>query len=194
MLDERGNPVRAKGGILLLDEIDIYLHPRWQRILLPALRKALPDVQIIASSHSPFVISSCSDARIHVLTLDDHGVAQALLPQDAPFGESVTATLKDIFGVDSRFDAETERDLKSWDDLKKAEAVGKLTVGKKRRLDALTRELSLRSGELRLIVDSPRNLAAGFSIDSGARGASLPPQIRTIKKKVARSRRRAKLA
>jgi len=65
----------SENGILLLDEIDIYLHPRWQRTLLPAMRKAMPHVQVIASSHSPFVISSCRDARIHVLTLDERGAA-----------------------------------------------------------------------------------------------------------------------
>jgi len=152
----------GKPGLLLLDEVDIYLHPRWQRILLPAVRKALPDVQIIGSSHSPFVISSCSDARIHVLTLDEHGVAHAQSPQDAPFGESVTATLIDIFGVESRFDVETERDLKTWDALKRAEATRKLTPDEKRQLDALSQELSDRSEELRLIVNPARRLPASL--------------------------------
>ena len=77
----RQDQAAAAAGILLLDEIDIYLHPRLQRTLLPAMRKALPDVQIIAASHSPFVISSCRDARIHVLTLDKRGVARACPPQ-----------------------------------------------------------------------------------------------------------------
>jgi hypothetical protein len=189
--DKRGDPVRA-WGILLLDEVDIYLHPRWQRILLPALRKALPDVQIIASSHSPFVISSCSDARIHVLTLDDHGVAQSLPPQDAPFGESVTATLRDIFGVDSRFDAETEQDLRIWDGLKKAEAIGKLTADKRNLLDALTHKLSKRSAELKLIVGSPRSLTPDLLHNLGSRGTRKPPEAG--KKVVVQRRRRAKLA
>ena len=39
-------------GVLLLDEVDAYLHPYWQRRLLPAMREALPDVQIIATSYS----------------------------------------------------------------------------------------------------------------------------------------------
>jgi predicted ATP-binding protein involved in virulence len=148
----------AREGILLLDEIDIYLHPRLQRTLLPAMRKALPNVQIIATSHSPFVISSCKDARIHVLTLDERGIAHASPPQDAPFGESVTATLKDIFGVESRFDVQTETDLKAWDNLKREEAVGKLTPAKRKQLETLSQELSERSEELRLIVKSPSPL------------------------------------
>jgi len=138
--------------LLLLDEIDIYLHPRWQRTLLPAMRKALPDTQIIASSHSPFVISSCSEARIHRLTLDDHGVAHAEPPQAAPFGQSVMATLKGIFDVNSRFDFQTEKDLKEWDNLKKEESVGKLTPAKEKHLASLANKLAERGEELKLIV------------------------------------------
>ena len=155
-------PKSLKEGILLLDEIDIYLHPKWQRTLLPAMRKALPDVQIIASSHSPFVISSCQDARIHVLELDANGVAHARHPQTAPFGESVTATLRDIFGVESRFDVQTEGDLKEWDNLKREEAVGKLAPAKRKRLEALSDDLAERSEELKLIVKSPSALQASL--------------------------------
>jgi len=106
--------LRFKGkrpGVLLLDEVDAHLHPLWQRKLLPAMREALPDVQILVTSHSPFVISSCPGSRVHVLELDKDGRAHARPPVDAPIGESVTTTLKDIFGVDSRFDVLTERQL-----------------------------------------------------------------------------------
>jgi energy-coupling factor transporter ATP-binding protein EcfA2 len=141
-----------KPGILLIDEVDAHLHPRWQRQILPALRDALPNVQIIVATHSPFVISSCAGARVHVLELDERRRAHAQRPLDAPFGQSIDATLKDIFGVDSRFDVRTEDDLKEWNTLKKSEAVGRLSAAEKERLNQLTRELSQRSEELRSIV------------------------------------------
>jgi hypothetical protein len=187
-------------GILLLDEVDIYLHPRWQRILLPAIRRALPNVQIIASSHSPFVISSCEGARVHVLSLDEHGVAHAAPPQDAPFGESVTATLKDIFGVESRFDAETEQDLKVWDNLKRAEAVGSLTPAERKQLEKLSHKLSKRSEELKLIVDTTVRLPAGLLNGLESQTIGKPARPRASKKKrpgveaPGRSRRGVKLA
>ncbi len=162
MMRQDKGPKSIKEGLLLLDEIDIYLHPKWQRKLLPAMRKALPDVQIIASSHSPFVISSCPDASIHVLELDAQGVARACPPQAAPFGESVTATLKDIFGVESRFDVQTEGDLKEWDDLKQQEAIGKLAPARRKRLETLSGDLAERSEELKLIVKSPGPLQASL--------------------------------
>ena len=142
-------------GLLLLDEIDAHLHPLWQRLLLPAMRKALPDVQIVVTSHSPFVISSCPNSRVHVLKLDQQGRAYAEPPVDSPIGESVTTTLKEIFGVDSRFDVRTERELNEWNDLKKREVIGQLSKSENSRLDELTSTLSERSEELRSIVASP---------------------------------------
>jgi len=171
----------AERGILLLDEIDIYLHPRWQRTLLPAMRAALPNIQIIASSHSPFVVSSCQDARIHVLTLDQQGIAHVRPPQEAPFGESVAATLKDIFGVESRFDVQTETDLKEWDNLKREEAVGKLTQARRRQLGTLSQQLSERSEELRLIVESPNALPANILSSLTGNPARKSPHARSPK-------------
>jgi predicted ATP-binding protein involved in virulence len=193
MMRQDKGPKTIKEGLLLLDEIDIYLHPKWQRTLLPAMRKALPDVQIIASSHSPFVISSCPDARIHVLELDGAGVAHACPPQAAPFGESVTATLKDIFGVESRFDVQTEEDLKKWDELKREEAVGKLTQARRKRLEGLTGDLSERSEELRMIVGSPGKLSANILNSLTGLSARKPSQVRSPKRNGTRALRSKKL-
>jgi len=140
---------------LLLDEGDAHLHPLWQRTLLPAMRAALPDVQIIVTSHSPFVISSCPGSRVHVFELDQNGRARNRPPVDSPIGESVLTTLKDIFDVDSRFDIQTERDLDEWNKLKRDEVSGKLTEAGAQRLVELTTILSERSEELRSIVASP---------------------------------------
>jgi hypothetical protein len=120
--------------------------------------KALPDVQIIVSSHSPFVISSCPGSRVHVLDLDSQGRARVVHSENAPFGESVTATLKDIFGVSSRFDIQTAGDLAEWNRLKKKEVSGSLSCEDQGRLEKLTKELAERSEELRSIVGSPPTL------------------------------------
>lgn len=112
-------PIADRAYALLLDEVDAHLHPRWQRSILPSVKQALPEVQVFANSHSPFVIASCPSARIHVLDLDADGVATNRPPVDAPIGESILATIHDIFGVSSRFDIETERLLEEWNELHK---------------------------------------------------------------------------
>ena len=177
-------------GILLLDEVDTHLHPRWQRTLLPAMREALPDVQIIVTSHSPFVISSCPGARIHVLEIDTKGKAHVRPPEDAPVGQSVTATLKDIFGVPSEFDVETERQLEEWNELVKIEAAGKLSRKQKTELRKLANTLSAKGEELRFMVESPPKLSqslakslTGSLGNSGNGGASQKPPRRSKPKK-----------
>lgn len=174
-------------GILLLDEVDAHLHPRWQRTLLPAMHKALPDVQIIVSSHSPFVISSCPGSRVHVFDLDSQGRAHAQPPVDAPFGESVTATLKDIFGVSSRFDIQTEKDLSEWNDLKKKEVSPGLSHRDQRCLEKLTKELAERSEELRSIVGSPPTLPDAL-VQALVRRKKATPMSRRSESKSSRKR------
>ncbi len=147
-------------GLLLLDEIDAHLHPQWQRTLLPAVRQALPDVQIIVTSHSPFVINSCPGSRVHVFDRDEDGHAYLKHSCDAPIGHSVMATLKDIFGIESRFDVRTETELDEWYQLSRREAVGQLPDSDRQRMDELTRMLSERSESLRAIVFKPTGLSA----------------------------------
>ncbi len=145
-------PESTHSGVLLLDEVDAHLHPKWQRSILPSINKALPEVQVFATSHSPFVIASCPGARIHVLELDDDGRAYNRPPEDAPIGESLLATMKDIFGVSSRFDIDTEKLLEEWNGLKRDEVAGALSSKQESRMQELQEKLSSRSEELRQIV------------------------------------------
>jgi predicted ATP-binding protein involved in virulence len=57
-------------GIVLIDEIDLHLHARLQRELVPKLRKALPNVQFIVTTHSPLVLASFDRNELVVLDRD----------------------------------------------------------------------------------------------------------------------------
>jgi predicted ATP-binding protein involved in virulence len=170
-------------GVLLLDEVDAHLHPIWQRRLLPAMREALPDVQIVVTSHSPFVISSCPNSRVHVLDLDADGQAHVRPPVDAPIGDSVTTTLKGIFGVDSRFDIQTERELNEWYELEKRKQSGTLTTLETGRLNELTIQLGERSEELRALVATPREMPKAVLDDllGSSRPAGKPGRNRNVR-------------
>jgi predicted ATP-binding protein involved in virulence len=50
--------IKQTEGIVLIDEIDLHLHPKWQREVVDRLLKTFPKVQFVASSHSPFIIQS----------------------------------------------------------------------------------------------------------------------------------------
>lgn len=56
-------------GIILIDEIDLHLHPKWQWRIVDALRKTFPKVQFIATTHSPIIIASVEN--INVIKLHD---------------------------------------------------------------------------------------------------------------------------
>ncbi len=138
-------------AVILLDEVEAHLHPLWQRRLLPAIRKALPGVQIIASSHSPFAISSCPEGRVHVFDLVN-GRASLRESVDAPSGDSVMTILHDIFGVSSRFDIETEKELNTWNGYLREKAVRKLNRKETAEFAKLTKRLAAKSEELRSMV------------------------------------------
>jgi hypothetical protein len=57
-------------GLLLIDEAENHLHPAWQKRFLPGVREIFPNLQIIAATHSPFVLASVPDARVYVCQYD----------------------------------------------------------------------------------------------------------------------------
>lgn len=93
--------------ILLLDEVDIHLHPKWQRRILPAIQTLLPNAQIFVSTHSPFVVGSVEDAWVYRLPEPGPGnKVIAGVPSGA--GKSYRLILDEVFGIDDEFDVETE--------------------------------------------------------------------------------------
>jgi len=52
-------------GLLLIDEIETHLHPKWQKRILGIIRKLFPNLQIILTTHSPFVVASMDGASIY---------------------------------------------------------------------------------------------------------------------------------
>lgn len=58
-------------AIVLIDEIDCHLHPRWQRMIVPALEDLFPVCQFIATTHSPFIVQSVAAHQLQSLGPDD---------------------------------------------------------------------------------------------------------------------------
>lgn len=59
-----GDALGKGEAIILIDEIDVHLHPKWQRRIVPALEDLFPSCQFIATTHSPFVIQAAGRNRI----------------------------------------------------------------------------------------------------------------------------------
>lgn len=61
-LEERA--ARETSGVVLIDEIDLHLHPEWQKRVISDLRRTFPKIQFIVSTHAPLVIGSLTEGRI----------------------------------------------------------------------------------------------------------------------------------
>jgi predicted ATP-binding protein involved in virulence len=53
-----GDAITETDGVVLIDELDLHLHPRWQRRIIENLRTVFPNIQFICTTHSPFLIQS----------------------------------------------------------------------------------------------------------------------------------------
>lgn len=74
--------VRKTPGVVMIDEMDLYLHPHWQKHILSDFRKAFPRIQFVVSTHSPFIIQSL---QANQLISFDNGVNV----YGEPFKESI---------------------------------------------------------------------------------------------------------
>jgi len=64
-------------GVLLIDEAENHLHPKWQKVFINSIKEIFPNLQIILTTHSPFIVASVENARIYVCeTNGDHAVVK----------------------------------------------------------------------------------------------------------------------
>ncbi|MDN2483523.1 AAA family ATPase [Vibrio agarivorans] len=68
------NAVNKTSGIVLIDEVDMHLHPQWQQLVLKNLTHAFPNIQFIVTTHSPLIISEMKPTQVHLIkqTEDAH--------------------------------------------------------------------------------------------------------------------------
>ena len=85
--------VRKTPGVVMIDEVDLYLHPRWQRHVLIDLQDAFPNVQFIVTTHSPFIVQSLKKGR---LVSFDNNVNVG----GEPFKESIEDVAGTRMGID----------------------------------------------------------------------------------------------
>lgn len=69
ILNPNQDDLRLSKGIVLIDEIDMHLHPKWQWNVLSTLQNQFPRVQFIIATHSPIIIASCKNGNL--ILIDD---------------------------------------------------------------------------------------------------------------------------
>jgi predicted ATP-binding protein involved in virulence len=93
-------PINQVKGVVLIDEIDAHLHPKWQREIGFMLTKTFPNLQFIVTTHSPFVAMAAGTGALTVLRKNDDSVIAKTIP--SPSDWDVERVLTEIFDVYSR--------------------------------------------------------------------------------------------
>ena len=86
------NAVKMTPGVVMIDEIDLYLHPHWQKHVLQDLTKAFPMIQFIVSTHSPFIVQSLQEGQL--VSFDDN-----VLTSGEPFREGLEDNTSERLGL-----------------------------------------------------------------------------------------------
>ena len=84
-------------GIVLIDEVDLHLHPQWQQSILGDLQRIFPKVQFIVTSHAPEIINSVAKEKIRIL---DFG--KVYLPMEQTYGRDANSILREVMQVGER--------------------------------------------------------------------------------------------
>lgn len=93
------SPIEDTNGIVLIDEIDLHLHPKWQQTVLSDLCKAFPKIQFIVTTHSPQVLSTIHRKSIRLIGKDNEGNDIAAIPLAESYGEISSDVLHSIMHV-----------------------------------------------------------------------------------------------
>ncbi|WP_434683512.1 AAA family ATPase [Pseudanabaena minima] len=97
------NPAMEKpeqgSGVVLIDEIELHLHPKWQRMVIPALLRTFPNCQFIITTHSPQVLGEVKNGKIYRLANTESGVTAEIV---RTYGRDSNRILEDEMGVPKR--------------------------------------------------------------------------------------------
>lgn len=114
LVEHEGAVYIRSTGVVLIDEVDLHLHPMWQRTLGARLCEVFPNLQFIVTSHSPFIAQAASPDGLFVLrsTAADEPVAVYRPPVRVGGWRVEQILLSPLFGLTDTRDPETERLLK----------------------------------------------------------------------------------
>jgi hypothetical protein len=132
-------------GVVLIDEVDAHLHPRWQREIGFQLCRIFPHIQFIVTAHSPFVAQAAEDRGLFVLQQsEDSGPITILQPVESIRGwrAEQILTSRRLFGLEGTRDRETERLIREHGELVQQREWGNMSTYDRQRLSQVEQRLS----------------------------------------------------
>jgi len=98
--------LHALEGLVLVDDIDLYLHPRWQLTVIEGIRALLPNVQFVATTHSPMTIASLRADEIVRLRRDAAGNVERLGVTQPPLTMTASEIYERYFALEKLYPVE----------------------------------------------------------------------------------------
>lgn len=119
-------------AIVLIDEVELHLHPAWQQRVLPALLEIFGNTQFIVTTHSPQIISSIKPEHVRLLS---NGFVSYL--STSTYGAESQRILEEVFGVSPRYrENEAKKELdKYFEYLNRGETDSKEVIAIRQKLD-----------------------------------------------------------
>lgn len=93
------NPLEGK-GIVLIDEIELHMHPLWQRKIIPMMRDTFPNIQFIITTHSPQVLGEIDDT-INVFSINQENNSSVIEKVHSLIAWDSNLILEELMGTDS---------------------------------------------------------------------------------------------
>jgi predicted ATP-binding protein involved in virulence len=135
----------AQPAVVLVDEIDLHMHPRWQRQIIDYLTELCPNTQFIVTAHSPLVVQAAAEANIVLLRREGDHVVIDNDPEVMSNWRVDQILTSELFGLESARPPQIEAQLK---ERRALLAKAKLTSRDRRRLDKLEAQIGeLPAGE-----------------------------------------------
>lgn len=127
------NPLNAR-GLLLIDEIDLHLHPKWQRRLIDFIGKKLPNFQVVATTHSPLTAQQANEGELFALKRNEMNLVELIPFSGSPRNLLVNQILMSpVFGLETDESLELQQMKEDFHFLKSKES--KLNPKEKKKFE-----------------------------------------------------------
>lgn len=133
---DMNNPLNST-GIVLIDEVDLHLHPRWQRDILSQLTKVFPNIQFVVSTHSPVIVVGAAEIA-QVINLNKINEDENLIYDHTYISNVGQVLLSDLFGLNYLYSPEWDEKIEERNSLLSKQ---ELTEDEKKRLAELDEEM-----------------------------------------------------
>jgi predicted ATP-binding protein involved in virulence len=172
---EKSSHPLSEPAIVLVDEIDLHLHPKWQRSLMTYLGERFPATQFVATAHSPLVVQGAEGANVVVLTRDGDHVRIENSPEEIKNWRIDQILTSDLYGLPSARPPHLDDLLAQRREIL---TKPKLTVSDEQALLDLEKEIGTLPGG-----ESPDELRAMALIERAARELDKPrKQVKSRKR------------